>query len=69
MWVITKKINAHNQEGEYFKAVFIEKPTLKELTDLDFPDPAHLLKGGGRKDVESVWYKLRKVQPGKLFNC
>lgn len=31
VWVLTREINEYNQEGEYFEAVFMKKPTVEQL--------------------------------------
>lgn len=38
VWVLTETVNDYNQYGEYFLAVFKEKPTLEELMSFDIPE-------------------------------
>lgn len=77
VWVLTREHNEYDQHGEYFVAVFGDKPTLGELADFmakqeDVPHFGkyleavafieHLLTGGGRRNEESVWFHLRAVE-------
>lgn len=64
MWIVTSKVNDYNQHGEYFECAFIERPTEKELKTLGF-DAEHLLKGGGRRNGEDVWYLLTEFENGE----
>lgn len=66
MWVITFAINEHNQEGDYFDRVFDYKPTKEELDKLGY-DGEHLLKGGGRKGSENLWYYLSEIKSGQQY--
>jgi hypothetical protein len=81
VWVLTREYNDYDQYGEYFDAVFKEKPTLDVLKqiilgDLEeskytFTEDAlkHILSGGGRRGVEYTWFHLKPVkfyQSGKL---
>lgn len=38
VWVLTEEVNDYNQYGEYFLAVFKEKPTLEDLMSFDIPE-------------------------------
>lgn len=38
VWVLTYEVNDYDQHGEYFLAVFKEKPTLEELMSFDIPE-------------------------------
>lgn len=70
MWVITKSVNDYNQHGDYFVAVFTEKPTfaeLKVLLNLDDVTAGKLTRGGGRQNIEGVWYNLEDIQVGVLY--
>ena len=70
MWVITKSVNDYNQHGDYFVAVFTEKPTfaeLKVLLNLDDVTAGKLTRGGGRQNSEGVWYNLEEVQIGVSY--
>lgn len=74
VWVLTREINAHDQEGAYFVAVFERKPTIKSLAGvmagengtfanvmagIEFLE--HLLSGGGRSGTEHEWYNLEEA--------
>ena len=76
-WVLTREINEYDQDGEYFVAVFISKPSIldiaktlewkgvKTIGDLNTVDKKfidHILAGGGRRDIEDEWYHLREVE-------
>jgi hypothetical protein len=72
VWVLTYETNDYDQHGEYFKAVFAEKPAIGKLADTmrgcgGLPDHdvmgavaflEHLLAGGGRRGEEHTWYNL-----------
>lgn len=66
MWVITFAVNEYNQEGDYFDMVFDYKPTKEELNKLGY-DGEYLLKGGGRKDNEYMWYYLSEMKSGQQY--
>jgi hypothetical protein len=67
--IVTREENEHNQYGEYFVAVFTNKPTRDQLCQLLLPEDtiSHLLNGGGRIGVENTWYNLRVVKEGELY--
>lgn len=84
MWIITRKINQYDQDGEYFFAAFITKPTpdklcqlfykksIKDLADND-KDIAikyiiHMHKGGGRQHKEDEWFYLNEVEEGEEYS-
>lgn len=76
IWVLTKEINAYDQEGAYFVAAFEGKPDYAQLANvlktqagiahqnvmegIAFLD--HLLKGGGRQGLEDTWFLLEQVE-------
>lgn len=62
VWVLTQEFNEYDQYGEYFIAVFGNKPHHDDLTFLGVPTNRlrHVLNGGGRKDDEHSWFYLRK---------
>ena len=74
VWVLTRGINEYDQDGEYFEAVFAEKPTVKKLAETlkgkihisDIMEALvlceHILSGGGRQGVEEVWFNLKEVE-------
>ncbi len=61
-WILTKEINEYYQDGEYFVAVFAEKPERQVLTAAGVPTDRlrHVLKGGGRVGTEDEWFHLRE---------
>lgn len=75
-WVLTRSVNEYDQYGEYFEAVFVNKPSLKTLADyFKYNDRGisvnvfeaisfleHVLAGGGRQDTEYEWYDLQEVE-------
>lgn len=66
VWILTSKYNDYEQHGEYFEAVFAQKPTvekIKEICGYNSDDSAlHILKGGGRIEYEYQWYNLEEVE-------
>lgn len=74
VWVLTREINEYDQDGEYFEAVFVKKPTIKQMAEylqgkVYMPDVMralalceHILQGGGRQDSENVWFNLQEVE-------
>ena len=68
MWVVTAEVNAYDQEGDYFVAVYKDKPTFKQLKELlaekDDATIGKLTRGGGRQKWEDVWYNLFEVSEG-----
>jgi len=80
-FVITRGINEYDQDGEYFHAVFITKPTREELRLLFYGKKhariigpsneekfiTHLLNGGGRQEYENEWYYLTEIKSGELY--
>jgi hypothetical protein len=82
IWILTRRINAYEQDGSYFVTAFIEKPTVLELINLFYEDMSiedfiseservqfisHILNGGGRQDYEHEWYYLSCVEEGKKY--
>ena len=63
VWVLTREINQYDQDGEYFEAVFLEKPNYAKLKPFGIPDDMMrwVMDGGGRKGVEDEWWYLREV--------
>ena len=63
VWILTSEYNEYDQHGEYFEAVFAEKPTTKQIQEIcgltEF-EAIHLLLEGGRKEDEYQWYNLRE---------
>ena len=62
VWVLTKEYNDYDQYGEYFIAVFSEKPHHSQLTECEVPRHRlrHVLNGGGRVDYEDEWFHLKE---------
>ena len=70
MWVITRAINAYEQEGDYFECVFERKPTIEQLVKFFNDDEelaTHVLNGGGRRDFEHTWYFLTEIKSGEKY--
>lgn len=61
VWILTREINEYHQDGEYFVAVFSEKPHHAALTENGVPQNRlrHVLNGGGRVGAENEWFFLR----------
>lgn len=67
VWILTRAINDYNQDGEYFVAVFKEKPSREQLSaatgakyDSEVVDNL-LWNGGIRLGDEETWYYLSEV--------
>ena len=63
IWVLTSEYNDYDQHGEYFEAIFIGKPTSKQIQKhchVTEQGAVHILNGGGRVKYEDQWYNLRK---------
>ena len=63
VWILTSEHNAYDQYGEYFEAVFLTKPTSKQIQKIcgiTEIGAAHVLTGGGRDKYEGQWYNLRE---------
>ncbi|UIW10556.1 hypothetical protein PQC38_gp080 [Aeromonas phage BUCT695] len=64
IWVLTREINAYEQEGEYFAGIYSRKPDISLLsietgiTDEEYL--THILKGGGRVGSENEWWFLKE---------
>lgn len=63
LWVLTQEFNEYYQQGEYFVAVYLNKPTKEKLVAAGVPESTadFVLLGGGRKGVEYNWYHLRPI--------
>ena len=63
MWILTREINAYDQDGEYLEAAFLKKPTedqIKRYLKYDWEVDWVLNQGGGRKsDYDNTWFYLR----------
>jgi len=64
VWILTREENQYDQFGEYFVAVFFEKPTVDQImkeADCDEVYAKHILNGGGRTQrYENTWYFLKE---------
>lgn len=73
-WILTNEVNEYDQHGEYFCAVWCEKPTIGQLTAYFQTSESedihgsvmdalafvlHVHNGGGRRKVEHEWWNLR----------
>lgn len=70
MWIVTSEYNAYDQEGEYFVAAYLNKPTftqLKKLIGVNDVTVGKLTRGGGRQNTEEKWYNLHEVKDGEKF--
>lgn len=65
VWVLTFEVNDYDQHGEYFLAVFGEKPDSEKLANaMKESDPSfleHVLSGGGRIGDEHQWFYLTEI--------
>jgi len=66
VWLLTRAINAYDQEGDYFVAVFSAKPSAVALQAHGVSASAveHVLRGGGREKFEEEWFRLEEILPG-----
>jgi hypothetical protein len=66
VWILTDEYNMYDQYGEYFIAVFKEKPTHQQLTahGVETNRLHHTLNGGGRGFYDDEhWFHLKEVTP------
>lgn len=69
VWILTRENADYNNYGDYFEAIFKEKPTVDNLTDffkernrLDKFDGIEHLLSGGRWKFEDQWFTLEFVR-------
>ena len=64
VFVLTFEHNDYDQHGEYFFAVFANKPTREQLLacQISEADVEHVLSGGGRQGIEDLWFNLREEE-------
>lgn len=62
VWVLTREHNDYDQHGAYFEAVFMNKPTLDQLTAIVGVQAQNVLDNKGRVNYADVWYNLDEVQ-------
>lgn len=81
MWIITKSFNAYDQHWQYAVAVFLNKPTvqdiinlqLKDMVDWDYypedhiDDIDYLLSGGWRRFNRHAWYNLIEIEEWQIL--
>lgn len=63
IWLLTRELHEYERFGEYFIALWRDKPDAWELVDEGVPydETAHVLNGGGRVADEDEWWMLREV--------
>ena len=63
VWVLTSDYNLYDQMGEYFEAVFKDKPTAQQLVDagMDCQEAERVLKKRRRLLSQNQCYHLRRV--------
>lgn len=63
VWILTCEYNDYDQHGEYFEAVFKEKPTWQQIAahGVEQKYLRHVLNGGGRKKYEDRWFNLKEI--------
>jgi hypothetical protein len=69
LWVLTRQINAYDQDGAYYVAVFSKKPTAEQIANALGIIPSslyiqHILNGGGREKFEDEWFNLFEEEAG-----
>lgn len=65
IWILTREINAYDQDGEYFVSAFSQKPTIAQIEKIcgyNELGATHVLNGGGRRNAEEEWYNLQMVE-------
>lgn len=70
IWLLTRAINAYNQDGDYMVAVFPTKPSMEQLIAVGVPAKytEWVLGGGGRtKAYESEWFYLLEFPFGVRY--
>lgn len=70
MHVLTRAINQYDQDGDYFEAVWINKPSIDQLKKFGFtPEYCHHLlnNGGDRINQEETWYFLTEIKEGEEY--
>jgi hypothetical protein len=74
VWILTREINAYDQDGEYYVKAWINKPTEQDIKTIFTQECGyyywdngkisslvqHVLSGGGRREYETEWYYLRE---------
>lgn len=75
LWILTRSVNDYNQHGDYFVAAWTYKPGMEELAKAAKLDKRQVFdkavlenlvnNGGGRLELEDVWYNLFRIKEGK----
>ena len=71
MWIVTRRINQYDQDGDYFVCAFDSKPTFQDLKNA-LPNESDvtigkLTRGGGRQYVEFEWFYLTELKSGEVY--
>lgn len=84
VWILTREENQYDQYGEYFVAVFKDKPSESQLTEIltkygvdSYSEgtvseiDVRLLSQGGGRDSEDLdtWFNLKQVPFNTLYPC
>lgn len=79
MWIVTRVVNACDQEGDYFYAAFDHKPNVEELSILMYNKKLseitivqrvfidYLKNGGGIRSCSDEWYHLSELNSGEKY--
>ena len=70
IWVLTRGINDYNQDGDYFVAAFINKPTVTELENIMKCTESyaiHVQNGGNKLSQQQEWYFLQELASGQIY--
>lgn len=70
IWILTREVNKYDQEGSYFVAAFLTKPTAAELRAVTWAHASdeyieHLLSGGGCLVDADEWHWLTQYTHGE----
>lgn len=62
VWILTEEYNRYDQYGEYYIAVFQDKPTIEQLVKFEMSEEKaqHVQNGGGRLKDEDQWFNLKE---------
>lgn len=61
MWILTEEFNLYEQQGAYFRAAWLSKPTIEQVmiaARCRVVYAEHILAGGGQRGVEDGWFHL-----------
>ena len=68
IWVLTTAYNMYDQQGDYFVAAWLSKPTESDIAlaaNVGRVEAEHIFNGGGRRKVEDQWFNLFEVSEGE----